>query len=275
MLFTVRKHACVAQRRCTRKIFVSRRQGIFLRNLLFLQRAGAGCRRSNDMKITEWKKDDRPRERFESNGAGALGDAELIAILIRTGHAGKSAVALARDLIASAGNSLAELSKMSIEKIAGTPGMGKVKAITIKAAFELGRRFAMEEGPSVKNSPVSDSGKAFRLLYPRLKSLDHEECWVIFLNKGNRVISIEKVSSGGSSSTVIDRKAILKSAVEKLASGLILAHNHPSGNRFPGECDIRETRALKEAARMMDIVLIDHIIIAGEDYYSFSDNSGI
>lgn len=229
------------------------------------------------MKIAEWKENDRPRERFERYGAGALSDAELIAILIRTGYGGKgmkSAVDLARELISHAGNSLAGLSKMSLESMGQVRGMGKVKAVTVKAALELGRRFVMEGNSHIKDHPITDSGKAFDLLYPILKDLDHEECWVIYLNRGNRVISIERASSGGTSATIVDRKAILKSAVEKLASGLILAHNHPSGNRFPGDCDIKETKALRDAAKIMDITLVDHIIIAGEDYYSFSDSRG-
>lgn len=231
------------------------------------------------MKITEWKEKDRPRERLETNGAGALSDAELIAILIRTGYGGKrsggmkSAVDLARELIRLAGNSLSGLSAMSLERMETMPGMGRTKAVTVKAAFELGRRFASEEAMTAAGSPITDSQKAFKLLFPLLKDLDHEECWVIYLNRGNRVISVDRASSGGSSSTVIDRKAILKSALEKLASGIILAHNHPSGNRFPGQNDIRETKALKEAARTVDIALLDHIIVAGKNYYSFSDHS--
>ena len=230
------------------------------------------------MKITEWKEKDRPRERLETNGAGALSDAELIAILIRTGYGGrrsggmKSAVDLARELIRLAGNSLSGLSAMSLERMETMPGMGRAKAVTVKAAFELGRRFVSQGGGTEKGMAITDSKKAFELLYPHLKSLDHEECWVIFLNRGNRVISVDRISKGGCSSTVVDRKMILKTALEKLAGGLILAHNHPSGNRFPGESDIKETKALKEAARLMDISLLDHIIVAGEGYYSFADN---
>ena len=212
------------------------------------------------MKIAEWGKNDRPRERLEKNGAEALSDAELIAILLRTGYGRgsgdgkmKSAVDLARELLSGAGNSLGELSRLSLERMESLQGMGKVKAITVKAAFELGRRFVSQGGDTEKGIAITDSKKAFELLYPHLKSLDHEECWVIFLNRGNR-------------------KMILKTALEKLAGGLILAHNHPSGNRFPGESDIKETKALKEAARLMDISLLDHIIVAGEGYYSFADN---
>ena len=231
------------------------------------------------MKIAEWGKNDRPRERLEKNGAEALSDAELIAILLRTGYGRgsgdgkmKSAVDLARELLSGAGNSLGELSRLSLERMESLQGMGKVKAITVKAAFELGRRFVSQGGDTEKGIAITDSKKAFELLYPHLKSLDHEECWVIFLNRGNRVISVDRISKGGCSSTVVDRKMILKTALEKLAGGLILAHNHPSGNRFPGESDIKETKALKEAARLMDISLLDHIIVAGEGYYSIADN---
>lgn len=227
------------------------------------------------MKISEWGKNERPRERLERFGAENLSDAELLAILIRTGAKSVNAADLARELLAASGGSLAGLSLMSLERLSAHPGIGKVKAITLKAAFELGRRFAAEASDSFRNTSINDSRKAFSLLYPHLKDLDHEECWVIFLNRGNKVISLDRISKGGSSATIVDRKIILKMAVEKLAGGIILAHNHPSGNRFPGEADIRETKALKEAARIMDIALMDHIIIAGSGYYSFSDSSSL
>lgn len=223
------------------------------------------------MKISEWGKNERPRERLERLGAENLSDTELLAILIRTGAKTMNAADLAREILAASGGSLTGLSLMSLERLSIHPGIGKVKAITLKAAFELGRRFAAESSDSLRSMAVNDSGRAFSLLYPHLKDLDHEECWVIFLNRGNKVISIDRISKGGSSATIVDRKIILRMAVEKLAGGIILAHNHPSGNRFPGEADIRETRALKEAARIMDVSLLDHIIIAGNGYYSFSD----
>lgn len=223
------------------------------------------------MKISEWGKNERPRERLERLGAENLSDTELLAILIRTGAKTMNAADLAREILAASGGSLTGLSLMSLERLSIHPGIGKVKAITLKAAFELGRRFAAESSDSFRSMAINDSGRAFSLLYPHLKDLDHEECWVIFLNRGNKVISIDRISKGGSSATIVDRKIILRMAVEKLAGGIILAHNHPSGNRFPGEADIRETRALKEAAKIMDVSLLDHIIIAGNGYYSFSD----
>lgn len=228
------------------------------------------------MTMKEWSVCDRPRERLKKVGAENLSDSELLAIIIRTGFKGRnkssSAVDVARELLASHDNSLAEIALQTPETLAATMGMGITKAVTLKAAFELGRRF-MSESLHEHRSVIQNSSDAFRLLAARLRNLSHEECWAIFLNRANKVLAIERMSTGGNSATVVDRKMILKTAVSKLASGIILAHNHPSGNRFPGECDIKETRLLKDAAKMLDITLLDHIIIAGDGYYSFADNA--
>lgn len=223
------------------------------------------------MGIKDWGAGERPRERLVQAGEEALSNSELIGIILRTGSGRLSAVDLGRELLQLGGNTLVGLSRMSLERLERAEGIGRVKAVTLKAAFELGRRFARESNSSEDNRPVSSSARVFEIMYPRLKGLEHEECWVLFLNRAGMVISVERISSGGSSSTVVDRKIILRMAVEKMAGSIILVHNHPSGSRFPGECDIRETRMLKEAAKLMDISLLDHVIIAGDSYYSFSD----
>lgn len=221
--------------------------------------------------IKNWGEDERPREKLINNGPSYLSDSELLAILLRSGDAEKSAVDLAREVLMMAGNSFKGLNALSMEEMKFIPGIGPAKATSIKAALEMASRMNSElpeEKPHVRSS--SD---AVRILSPILKNLQHEECWVIFLNRDSRVLGREKISSGGISSTVFDSRIIIKKALERLASAIILSHNHPSGNPYPGEADIRNTAALREAAALFDISLTDHIIIAGERYYSFSDEA--
>lgn len=223
------------------------------------------------MKISDIKTEDRPRERLIMKGAAALSDAELLAILLRTGYGKANAIDLAYQLLEDAGN-LTGMAAMTVEKMSGTPGIGKNKASSIAAAFELGRRFS-SEGPKTKKLTITGSGMVYDLMIPLLKGLDHEECWVIFLNRANRVITKEKTSMGGMHSTVMDTKSIVRRAIENKASGIILVHNHPSGNPYPGEADRTRTLQLKDAANALEISLLDHVVIADDCYYSFCDES--
>lgn len=223
------------------------------------------------MSINDWKIDDRPREKLCESGAASLSDSELLAILINSGTKNKSAIELAREILAKAGNSLSRVPCFSIERLCSFQGMGKAKASRIMASFELAARLQSETaGPAMS---ITSSESVYRIFGPLLRNLNHEECWVIFLNRANRIISKEKVSTGGISATVMDSRIIMKKAVEKLASGIILIHNHPSGNPVPSELDRRQTKLLKEAARLLDIALLDHIIIAGNKYFSFCDEN--
>ncbi len=223
----------------------------------------------NGKSIKEWRKEERPREKMLERGSAALTDAELLAILLRTGDSHRSALDLARELLEGAGNSLRTLSNLSPEAITGFKGIGSAKAVTLMAAFEAGRRSML---PALTNETViTDAQSVLDFMAPFVAHLDHEECWVIFLSRSNRVISRERLSIGGSSSTTIDVKMVVKKAVEKLAGGIILIHNHPSGNAAPGEKDRRVTAALKKAAALLDVALLDHIIVAGNKYYSFCE----
>lgn len=226
---------------------------------------------TSSVKIKDWKEDDRPREKMFASGAKNLSDSELISILIRTGNREETAIDLARKLLANNGYSLKDLSKSSIENLCTVCGIGKTKAITILAAFEIGCR-VQSEIPEAKPQ-IINSLSVVNLLGSSLKNLEHEECWVLYLNRANILIGKERVSTGGLCATVVDIKIIIKRAIEKLASSIILVHNHPSGSPYPGEQDKIQTRHLKEAASMMDISLLDHIIIAGDKHYSFSDES--
>lgn len=219
--------------------------------------------------IKAWAEADRPREKLMNLGRHNLTDSELLAILIRNGSREESAVELARKILQEAQNDLTRLSRMSVSDLSNFKGMGEVKAITIVAALELGRRRRQAEaGVSPK---IGSSKDAAELFAPVLSDLMYEEFWVLLLNRANHIITRHQVSKGGVTGTVVDPRIIFKKAVEVMASGIILCHNHPSGNRQPSDADLSLTKKLKEGGRLLDIQVLDHIIIAGEDYYSFAD----
>ena len=221
------------------------------------------------MSINNWKVDDRPREKMSVSGAASLSDSELLAILINSGTRDKSALDVAREILAEAGNSLNSLSTLSFDKLCSIPGIGAAKASRLLAMFELAVRIQSEQ--PAQQTAVRTSGTVSRIFIPLMRNLQHEECWVLYLNRANKIIAKEKLSIGGLSHTVLDTRLIIKKAVDKLASAIIVVHNHPSGNPSPSEIDRKQTRILRDAAQLMDIALLDHIIIAGNRYYSFSD----
>lgn len=220
--------------------------------------------------IKDLAEDDRPREKMERKGASSLSDAELIAILIRVGNASETAVDVAQRLLGQVNNSLNELARLSLHQLTRIKGIGRTKAITIQAALELGRR-RNAEGP-INRERIFSSRSVIDLLQPALADLPHEEFWVLLLNKSNRIIERIRVSQGGVGGTVVDPKLVLKHAVERLASALIVVHNHPSGNPQPSDKDIALTEKLKNAAQFFDIILLDHVIITDGECYSFADN---
>ncbi|HPC99081.1 MAG TPA: DNA repair protein RadC [Bacteroidales bacterium] len=222
------------------------------------------------LKITDWALEDRPREKLYNKGTSALSDAELLGILIGSGTRNRSAVDLGRELLAMAGNNLNNLGKMSISDITKIHGIGNARAVTIAAALELGRRRKLAELPDTVQ--IKSSRDVFELINPMLADLKHEEFWILFLNRSNRVINRMKLSQGGISGTVTDVRIVMKKAIEFLASGIIVCHNHPSGNLNPSESDSKITQKIREAGNLMDIQLLDHLIISERDYYSFADN---
>ncbi len=222
------------------------------------------------MKLKELSYDERPREKMMEKGASSLSNAELLAILLRTGTGEMNVVDVARKLLQTAGNKLNGIMTMPPAKLCEIKGIGSSKAVTIAAAFELGRRCSLETVIDRKNS-ISSPRDVYMLIAPDIRGLDHEECWGLFLNRANFVISKERLSSGGLDSTVMDVKTIVRKALERKATSLIIAHNHPSGSPMPGTCDIRETRNLKKALETCGISLTDHVIIADDSYYSFAD----
>jgi DNA repair protein RadC len=222
------------------------------------------------LKITDWALEDRPREKLMDKGTASLSDAELLAILINSGTKDKSAVDLGRELLGKVNNNLNSLGKLTISEIRSLHGIGTARAVTIAAALELGRRRKLSEVPEVVQ--IKCSKDVADIFQPILADLPYEEFWVLFLNRSNKVINRMKLSQGGISGTVTDVRIIMKSAIEFLASGIIVCHNHPSGNLHPSESDTKITQKIKDAGNLMDIQLLDHLIITDKDYYSFADN---
>ena len=222
--------------------------------------------------IRQWQEEDRPREKMIARGCGSLTAAELIAILFRSGNSSEDAVSLARRALALADNSLSRFSRLSFEQLSSIPGIGRAKALSVIAAAELGRR-TFAEGGDGNNVRISGPQQVMALMRPLLCGLDHEECWILFLNNAGKLISKECISAGGINATVVDTRIIVRKAIEKMATAIILVHNHPSGNPRPGQADIVQTGTLYRAARSLDITLMDHVIVAGDKYFSFSDEN--
>ncbi len=219
--------------------------------------------------IKSWAEDDKPREKLQSKGRGALSDAELIAILLGSGTRELTAVDLAKTILSQYNNSLSALARCSIADLKKVKGVGDAKAITIIAALELGRRKLSEE--PLKKTQVVGSKSAYQVFVPHLADLGHEEFWVAYLNRKNQVEKIECISKGGVSGTVVDTRVLFKPAIESLFSGVILAHNHPSGNLHPSQSDRELTRKIVEAGKLLDVAVLDHLILGDGSYFSFAD----
>ena len=223
--------------------------------------------------ISSWAEEDRHREKMLMKGRQSLSDAELIAIMLGSGSAGESALGLAQRILASVDNNLHDLGKRSIQDFQRFKGVGEAKAITIAAALELGRRRQISD---LRDRPkVASSRDAFNAIASLLTDLYHEEFWLLMLNKANEVVAREKLSAGGMAGTVADVKLAFKLALDARASAIIAVHNHPSGNLKPSEADISLTKKLKEAGKILDLPLLDHLIVSERGYYSFADEGAI
>jgi DNA repair protein RadC len=226
---------------------------------------------SDKLTIKCWAEEDRPREKMLLKGKHSLSDAELVAILIGSGTADLTAVELSRMILASVNNDLFELGKKSLADLMQFKGIGEAKAIAIAAALELGRRRALSEAKPAERLVTDRS--VFEMMSPVLSDLPHEEFWIVCVNRSGRFISKHRISSGGISGTVADMKMIFNVAIKELASGLILCHNHPSGNLNPSESDKMLTRKALEGGRFLEIEIYDHVIIANSSYFSFRENN--
>ncbi|MCB0704126.1 MAG: DNA repair protein RadC [Saprospiraceae bacterium] len=226
-----------------------------------------------DQPIHTWAENDRPREKLINLGARALSDAELVAILIGSGTRAHSAIDLGRQLMASVANDLHQLARLQEAEFRRVKGIGKARSVVIMAALELGRRRQLV---NTREKPVIRSSKdAYDCLGPNLADLQQEEFWVLLLNRANQVIGCDQISKGGVAGTVVDAKLVFRSALLATASSLILVHNHPSGNPRPSQADIDLTRKLKKAAEHLDLVVLDHLIIAGLKFTSLADDGYI
>jgi DNA repair protein RadC len=221
------------------------------------------------LSIKEWSSNDQPREKLLSKGAQILSDAELLAILLGSGTREISAVQLAREVLNISKNNLSELGKKSVTELLKLKGIGEAKAVTIVAALELGKRRNYSETP--EKTAVTSSSEVYNFFRPMVSDLSHEEFWVLYLNRSNKIIDQYKLSQGGLAGTVIDVRLVLKRALELLASSIIVCHNHPSGNKRPSDNDKTITHKLKIACEQLDIKLLDHLIIADNSYFSFAD----
>ncbi len=220
-------------------------------------------------KIKSWAEEERPRERMIKKGYAALSDIELLAILIQSGTKERSAVDLARDIMQLGNNNLSVLSRMGIKDLQAIKGIGKARAIAIVAALELGRRRQMSEGLQKKR--VSSSKDAAEILLPLLSDANREMFCVLYLSVSNKLLHYEMISAGGTTATVVDIKMIFRSAMLHLATRVIIAHNHPSGNLNASKADKDLTHKIRDTGKLMDIQLIDHLIIAESQYLSFAD----
>ena len=223
------------------------------------------------LSIRHWSIEDRPREKLRIKGRSALTNAELLAILLRSGSRQETAVELAKKILYEAGDNLSVLGKYSVEKLMRYKGVGEAKAITLVAALELGRR----KSASRTTSPgkIQNSSEVYDLLLPVLGDLPHEEFWIVYLNNANRVILKEQLSKGGITGTLVDIRLAMKKALDLSAVSIILAHNHPSGVTNPSQSDVDITKKLTIAAKTLDIKVLDHLIISRESFFSFADNN--
>lgn len=221
------------------------------------------------MSIKFLAEDDRPREKFLLKGKNSLSDSELLAIIMGSGNKDETAVELARRILASVNNNWHQLSLLSIKDLTKFKGVGEVKAISITTALEIGRRRASQEIP--EKPVISNSNTAYQIFRQHLSDLRTEEFWAIFLNQSNKVIHITQLTQGGINQSIVDVRILFKTALDHFSTGIVIAHNHPSGNLKPSGEDLSVTKKIKEAGNTLNIQLLDHLIVTQNSYFSFSD----
>jgi len=219
--------------------------------------------------IKDWDVSDRPREKLKSQGASYLSNAELFAVLIGSGSSSESAVGLMKRILLSINNDLQKFEQLPIERLVEFKGIGEVKAIKLKAVVELSKRFQKQQPD--KTTVLNSSEIVYESIYMDLDTLPHEEFWILYLNQSNRLLEKYRLSKGGITQTTVDLRLAFKRAFEVGATGLILAHNHPSGGLTPSSSDEQITRKFKLAAASVDLRILDHIIVSKKGYFSFAD----
>ena len=221
------------------------------------------------LSIKNWSEEDQPREKLMAKGRQVLSDAELLAILIGSGNRSESAIELCKRILNDSQNNINQLAKLSVNDLMKYRGIGEAKAISIVAALELGRRRKSEA--VLDKVQVTSSQHLYEYIKPVLEDLPHEEFWIVLLSRANKIIGKQLIGRGGISETTADIKLIFIFSFESLASAIILAHNHPSGNLKPSQSDLNLTKKIKDAAKLFDISILDHLIIGDGNYYSFND----
>lgn len=222
------------------------------------------------MKITELRGSERPREKLLELGAVGLSNGELLAVIIREGSGNRNALDLAREILEASGGTLSGLFGTDCNRLCGIPGVGPFKAAAVLAALELGKRL-VEESSGIHDKPILTARMVYDAMIPRMKSLRHEECWILLLNTRGYLTGKIKIGEGGIDSTVMDQRKIIREALEHKATGIILVHNHPSGNPSPGNADISLTEKLKTALNAVGLSLLDHVVIGADSFFSFSE----
>ena len=222
------------------------------------------------MIIKDWSEQERPREKLFLNGRLAMTDTELLAILIGSGCQKETALCISRKILSDTDYSLSDLSRFSVHKLMKFRGIGKVKALTIIAALELGKR--QRGNKVIEAAKLNSSASVFELMQPLLGDLDHEEFWILLLNNANKLKYKWQLSIGGITATLVDVRLIYKKALEMGATSIILCHNHPSGNLKPSQSDIMLTKKVIKGASLLDVKILDHVIITETSFYSFADD---
>ena len=220
--------------------------------------------------IKNWALEDRPREKYVSKGVNSLTDAELFAILLGSGYKEKSALDLSKEMLLSVSNNLDAFARLTINDLIKFKGVGEVKAITLQVAFEIARRRKVAEN-SIEFIKTSED--VFKIFGPKLRDLSVEQFHIILLNRKNGILSMQKISEGGTTGTVVDAKVVFKKALDHLATAMILVHNHPSGNKMPSSADLEITKKIKSFGELIEMTILDHIIIANDNYFSFADEN--
>jgi DNA repair protein RadC len=229
---------------------------------------------NSKLRVKDWAKEDRPREKLMLKGANALSDAELLAIIIASGNKKETVVELSQRILQSVNNDINLLGKMSIRQLMENfNGIGKAKAISIIAAFELGKRRKMSEFTGKKK--INCSADIYNFFHPLLCDLYYEEFWALFLNRSLGIIDKIKIGQGGVAEVSVDTKLIYKEALTQLAMNVVLCHNHPSGNTHPSRLDDEITMKVKRGVEMLDMSLVDHVIVCDGNYYSYADEGKI
>ena len=224
---------------------------------------------SERLTIAHWSEDDQPREKLRDNGAQALSDAELLAILVGSGSSQEDAVSLMKRILSDCNNNLNALGKMSIRQLCEYKGIGEAKAITILAACELGKRRQMEKPE--ERPDLGTATKIYNHMHPLLQDSDVEEFWLLLMNQNFRLIKQVRISHGGITETAVDIRIIMREAVLANATIIAVCHNHPSGNLRPSQHDNDLTAQLQQACKLMRIHFMDHVILTNGNYFSYHE----